>query len=336
MNEASQFNGENPMAEDQYAHWKAALAAGKPVETEVGNPRSGFYRVKNEAIAIWRNEHGVLSVWRSGTYPVPRHADAIDELFGWCAPHPVSHEDYKFFRSEGRWPDQVAPVAPAPIALTPVEEITREIDAHRAAAVAWLETINKTISSQGDADKAANYAAEFSRLEKRADELRDKEKRPHLEAGREVDATWKPVVERAGKLKIWAKTIIEPFLLAEKKRLADEAEARRVEQERIAKETREATEAALKAGVEPPPAPPMPEPPPIPQKAKAGTSGRSAHLRTVIVHQIVDRPALLAYIATKNELPDYFLEALQRLVNDWRKAAMVIPGVESKSQETVA
>ena len=324
------------MADDQYAHWKAALAAGKPVETEVGNPRSGFYRVKNEAIAIWRNEHGVLSVWRSGTYPVPRQPDAIDELFAYAAPHPVSHEDYKFFRSEGRWPDQVAPIPPAPVALSPVEEITRKIDAHRTAAETWYKSINKTISSQGDADKAANYAAEFSRLEKRADELRDKEKRPHLEAGREVDATWKPVVERAGKLKGWAKTIIEPFLLAEKKRIADEeAEYRRLMAEERARREKAEAEAAA-AGVEPPPAPPMPEPPPIPQKAKAGTSGRSAHLRTVIVHQIVDRPALLAYIATKNELPDYFLEALQRLVNDWRKLAHVVPGVESKSQETVA
>lgn len=51
------------------------------------------------------------------------------------------------------------------------------------------------------------------KLKAKADTLRAEEKAPHLEAGRQLDAKWKPLMERAGSLKRKLKLIVFiPFL----------------------------------------------------------------------------------------------------------------------------
>jgi hypothetical protein len=307
---------------DQYQRWRDALAQNRGVETERGNPRSGYYRVKNEAIAFWRDDDGVLSCWRSGTFPAPTDPDLIDELFGWCAPHPCSYELFQNFQQTGRWPDEVeAPGAVIPPDAKPHEALDAELATLRDQARKWLETIGGAVKTQADADKAANYADEFAKLEKRGEAAHKADKAPFLEGGRAVDAAWKPIIDRAAAEKTWSKKAAEAFLIAERKRIADEQ--RRVEAE------------AAKAAKEAPQDAPPPLPAPAP-KAGAGSSGRRIAIRTRTVHQIEDVRALFAYFADMNETPRELMEAAQLIVNRMRSAGVTVPGVVTRTVEEVA
>lgn len=319
---------------DQFSHWREAIHAGKPVDTERGNPRSGYYRVKNEAVAFWREPDGELACWRSGTFPTPTDPDAIDELFGWCAPHPVAYEAFEFFRENERWPEQLEPIAAPAADLPPHEAVDAELTAVREQAKAWIAEIG-AVKTAADADKSANYADAFAKIEKRASEQHKAEKAPHLEAGRAVDTAWKPIIERAAECKGWAKKAAEAFLIAEKKRLAEEERKRVEEAAKLAREAEAARLAAEKAG-EPPPPEAAWTPPPPPAKAKAGTSGRVISVRTRTVHEIIDLRALLNYFADMNEAPRDLMDTLQLLVNRMRVAGVTVPGVETKAIEGVA
>ena len=85
------------------------------------------------------------------------------------------------------------------------------------AAEAWLEGIGE-VSSQTEADKAANYAERFGNLENRAEEARSGEKKPVPDQGRLIDGKWKPVISKASETKVKLKKLIEPYLIAELKR----------------------------------------------------------------------------------------------------------------------
>ena len=320
---------ESQIEPDEFQHWREAVAAGRGVETERGNPRSGYYRNRDEAVAFWR-EGGELCCWRSGTFPAPTKPDAIDELFGWCARHPVAYETFAEFQSTGRWPDQLAPVEVA-ADLPPHERADAELTAHREAMAKWIAEIGK-IATQDQASKAGNFADAFAKLEKTSDEARKSEKEPHLEAGRAVDAKWQPIVKRAAELKAWAKKATEPFLIAEKARIAAEEAARREAAAKAARDAEEARRRAEAAGAPPPPVEPAPLPPLAPAKAKAG----KVHLRTVTKHEIVNMRSVLLFLADMNSHSADLTAAIQISVNRMRLAGVEVPGVETKNVEVAA
>lgn len=321
--------------EDQFAEWRESIATGKPVDTKRGFPRSGYYRLKGEAIAFWRQDGSDdVLCWRSGGKFTPRDHDETDELFGWCAPHPVSYENYQFFVENGRWPDEIEPVNIS-ADLAPHEAAAAELVALREQAKTWLDGIGK-VQTQSDADKCGSFADAFAKAEKRATDLHREEKAPHLEAGRAVDAAWKPIIEKAGVCKSWAKKAAEAFLIAERARLAEEEKACVEESARIARENERARVEAERAGA-PPPIVEAPAPPPPPQvKAKAGTAGRGVSIRTRTVHRIVDVRSLLMFLADMNEPNPDLMATLQILVNRMRSAGVSVPGVETRTVEEAA
>ena len=88
-------------------------------------------------------------------------------------------------------------------------------------------------------------------LNKRADKMREDEKRPHLEAGRAVDARFKPVLDGAERVSKTLKQALQRYIEAEKRRQAEIAEAARKAAEEEARKAREAEEAARKAEADP-------------------------------------------------------------------------------------
>ena len=321
---------------DQFAHWRDAVAARRGVETEKGNVRSGYYRVKGEAMAFWRGDAGELLCWRSGKWKTPTIPDEIEDAFSFAAPHPVAYEAFAAFRESGRWPDEVEPIAAPDPALPPHEALTAEIDALRDQANGWIVEI-KVVSTQEHADKAANFSEAFAKLEKRAVETHKAEKAPHLEAGRAVDAAYKPVIERAASLKTWAKGTTTAYLQAERNRIAAEERARREEADRIEKEAMAARVHAARIGAPPPPevvAPPPIAPPP--QKAGAGTAGRKVALRTRAVVEVTDWRAFLTWLSTQNDLPEDFRQAVEKQAKRFIDAGMNPPGVKTNNVESVA
>ncbi len=323
------MNAQN--AQDPYRFWRAAIATGKPIETERGSPRAGYYRVNDEAIAFVSGELGDVYVWRSGTFPTPTQADAIDEMFGFAAPHPVKYEDFEFFTTSGRWPDQIAPVEVA-ADLSPHEKADAELTAQREAMAAWFKSIGGKITVKPDADKVGNFADEFAKIEKKATAEHKAEKEPFLEGGRIVDQKWKPIIERAKELKTWAKDSTTPYLKAEKARIDAEAKARADEIAKVAREAEEARRKAEATGAPPPAPAPAPVFAPPPEKAKAS----KVHLRSETVYEVTDPAAFLRWLSAQNSLPEDFLAMLKTLGTRMVKAGLAPDGVVTKIEERAA
>lgn len=328
---------------DLYHDWRHALETKSPVAFVAGKPAAGFYRVRDrdedrsirwDAVAIWYDDDGVHCS-RTGPRPAPTHPDEIEALFAMCNSAPISYELYQSIASGGAWPDSVDPVSAPDPALTPAEALVAEIDALRDQANVWIEKII-TVKTQEQADKAANYSEAFAALERRANETHKAQKAPHLEAGRKVDATWKPIAEGAASLKAWAKKAIEPFLIAERQRIVAEERARREEAERKQREAEAARVHAARIGAPPPPAPELAPIPPPPQKAGAGTAGRKVSLRTRTVVEVSDWRAFLTWLASQNDHPDEFRAAVEKQAKRLIDAGMNPPGVSTKEIEVAA
>jgi len=194
----------------------------------------------------------------------------------------------------------------------------KEIDSAEKAA--QLETLKNDIKKAvADADKA-----------------RKAEKEPHLEAGRAVDAKWKPLTDKGTLAAKTAADALTPWLQkvqaekdAEQKRLRDEADAKaeaarkaftttaptdleaRAEAERLAKEAAKATAAA--------------------NKIDRSATG----LRTYWTATVTDYGALLAYLK-KSDAP-----ALRAMLDEYAErqknaGARILPGVLIEMEKRAA
>lgn len=116
---------------DQWKYWREALA-GKPIDTEPGNPRTGYYRSQtgDELVGIWREADGVLQCERSKYGNGSRMtADEIDELFSSVCRYPLTYEIYSDVAYSG--------------GILPPEYKTRLTLKEIQAGVAWTETLGR-------------------------------------------------------------------------------------------------------------------------------------------------------------------------------------------------
>lgn len=125
---------------------------------------------------------------------------------------------------------------------TAFDAIKADIDDLYDEAKLWLD--GQAIANQDQADAVATLIDRFHKAWKAADDQRDKEKRPHMEAANAVQAKYKPLLDRANKAKEVAKSAQTTWLVklrAEQKAAADAAAAAALKQ---ANEAREAIAAA--------------------------------------------------------------------------------------------
>lgn len=219
------------------------------------------------------------------------------------------------------------------------------IDELYQEAKLWLD--GEPISTQAQADDVTNLLNMIRDARKEADKQRAEEKAPYLEAGRQVDASYKPMLDKADRATQTAKNALTPWLQAvkaendriarEKAAAAEEARLAAIREHELARTSetltdRDALDAAdrLAKGA-------LKEAKDATKvKASAGGSvGRAVRLRTVWYGRIDDRRAVLNHFLTNR--PDFIekLEALlQQQVNaDIRGGARSIPGVEIYSEE---
>jgi hypothetical protein len=342
----------------EWDFWIEQLGGGAP-ETTPGRPHSGFYRdryyaptgdgkkreKRSRAVAIWQQDGEFICTVTVGYQP--RHLDEIDALFANCCRAPITRDLYMLIADGGAWPDEVPAVdrivstSDNEPELSPSQKLEAELNDVKDKARSWFAEIGKKITTQEQSDKAGNFANEFAKLQKKAEDTHKVEKAPHLEAGRAVDAAWKPLVTAAEEAKKWAKKAAEGFLIAEQKRLDDER--KKLEQE--AEAARKAAGAALMAAeakaaeagvpveVE---LPVVPHVPAQPERAKAGTSGRSISIRQRTEYQIADLPAAVAYLAALEKPPVDFVEAVQKAVNRIASSGVTVPGVNPHVVEYAA
>ncbi len=295
------------MSRDDYQWWRDALA-GVTGEVHDGRPQPGFYRrreVKDGPwlpVAIWRNEVGKIECVVGAEW---LQADP-DATWLACARHPVAEADYRTACETGTWPGDAA-ATPAAASNNPPPDaasLAQRIAEATSAAAAWLD--GRKIISQADADKCEKLANDLTKLAKDGDTERDREVRPHLEAQREVNGRWKPIIDAAQAQVRAIKAALTPYLNAR------------------AAEKREAAAKAVAAGAEP-----------VRADTKAttsGLSGRRVSMRTRRVAVINDYDAALAFF---KDHPD--IKALvQKLADKVASIEGKVPGVEIKTEQVAA
>jgi hypothetical protein len=287
-----------------YTYYQSALK-GIFGPIHENDPQCGYYRMRWRRggewipVAIFRADDGEVLALCKGEMK-----DAF-EVWTWCCRYPVDYEVYRAVAEEGKpWPEDVlvsgladpgakAPYpttvnpSPAPFptighnssGVTEAESLLEEIEALKYLSSIWLEEIGR-ISSQIDADRAANYAERFGMLETKAENLRTTAKRPVLEEGRRIDAEWKPVIARASDNKAKMKKALEPYLLSERERILREQAEREAALLASGGESSDpSTSLSSTTSMLPP---------------RAGTHGRRIGLRSKKVVSVIDEEAFIS------------------------------------------
>lgn len=334
---------------DRWSWWRAALkdpaAVGKSLPVHDGDAQQGYYRAKNrdkvfEPVAIFYPEGSdQLVAYRAGREVRP------DDIWTWCCRHPVSFEAYNAAMDGKGWPDddkvvaaQISAPAPAPVAdqtvgansenelVKDTETIADQIEAALAGMKAY-----ETIADDKTAGKALSLRNRLNELSRDADKIRTREKEPHLEAGKAVDAKWQPLVKKAKAGADKVRDAIGEWetkkLQAERKRQQDALAA---EQARIASE-RSASEQQGDAAIIDPPAPVAAvEVAPAPIKASYGKAA-SVQVKTVL-QDVTDWKALAIYMCEHPVMQDTLRSLAQRAIDAGRTN---IPGITTEEKAAV-
>ena len=168
-------------------------------------------------------------------------------------------------------------------------------------------------------------------VEKDAEAKRKAEKEPHLEAGRVVDANWKPVTTRCKAMADALKAALTPYRVAKQKAKDEAARKAREEAERQAEEARKAhqsadtledrfaAEEAIKQAAK------------LEQTAKRIDRAPTG-LRTRQIARVIDYKVLLIHIAdTDRPALDAFLEGYAQ-----RALPAKLPGMEITIEQKAA
>jgi hypothetical protein len=314
-----------------YDYWTNALA-GKFGPVHDSDPQPGFYRKRVSRggvflpVAIWEHEGQMIALVDG------KQADA-DEIWTYVCQHPISEQHYHARMETGRWHDEseavAASLAPPPAGHNnpPQDEaeiLKDQIDAASIGADGFAE-----ITDDGEAAKAQSLRSRLLELSGNADKKREAEKKPHLEAGKAIDAKWQPLVKAA---KAAADKIRDALSAHETRKARAAAEAQRKAEE----EARKAAEVAAAKSPKDTPAPVAPPPPaapaPEPVTAIRGAYGRAAAVKIVKVCTITDQDAAYGYLKADKELAALISKLAQRAVD----AGYTVPGTEVTEQRKVA
>ncbi len=310
-------------------YWRDGLEGLKP-SVNINEPQPGFYKLRRAKdgpwlpVAIWLGSDGEL-LCRVGPDREDPH-----EIWSWCAGNCVSIGDARHAFENGSWPGD-APF-PASHNSPPEEEeksLSQKITYCATSALDWLK--KSGIKDQTTSDIAANYRAELNSLKKQADAERVAEKKPHLDASRDVDKRWKPFIEEADGVAKKLRDALSEYMRNEEAKARAEAVAKqRAEEERLKKvREEELKHAPLDSVLEPAPPPPKVEPRKV---TSGGQYGRKTALRTQVVYQITDYEAALAH--AKNH-PDV-VAAVLKVVRAQAKSGATVPGVTKKEERVAA
>ena len=320
-----------------YEWWRRALTGekigGPTLPVHDGEPQLGFYRRRTSkaggyvGVAIFEHEGHVVAI-RNG-----EEADAAAE-WSWVARYPISEETYRTWEKTGKWPDEDAsttnslatpPASQEPGANNPPTDPKEVLRGQIDACLAGVADYDR-IDTDEAAAKAQGLRSRLLELSNAADKEREKQVRPHLDAQKEVNGMFMPLVRDA---KAGADTIRQAISAHETRALKarQEAEAKAAAEERARQKA--AAEEARKAEEAGQPAPPPPEPAPTPQAAPApaqvrGAYGRAATKKLVKKARVVDYAAATAAMATHPELKALVDKLAQRAVD----AGVTVAGVE--------
>lgn len=293
--------------------WHAAALAGTRGPIYDGEPQSGFYRQKNqrgeyEPVAYWKDSAtGEQRCHINGRAPDPQRAL---EVWPFASRYPISSAAYWHRIDTGAWQDNdtgAAAVAKGP-EIDPEKDPAGSLKAEIDAARAGLDNY-KLIESDEQASRGQTLRAALTTLSGKADKTRVAEKEPHLQAGRDVDAKWQPLVKLAKEGAEDIRTALGRWE-DQKREAARKAQA---ETDRIAREHAEAVRKAEEDNKPPPAAPPKPVAANVPAPAAQikGASGRTASVTTKTIVTEIDFDKAVAHFRNSSELKEFLTDLCQ-------------------------
>lgn len=310
------------LASDPFAGWNA-LRAGQDVPIDPNTPFTGAYRAAEfkggprVAVYYWYEDGALLCLVNK---KLVDEARALT-LWPYAARNAIPYEWYVAVTERGEdWPDIDPTVAEQQRngigGNNPPEDealiLAEQIEAAKAGAAEYAK-----IDNDATLAKAQSLRARLNELSRMADKRREEQKKPHLEAGKAVDAKWQPLVKMAKEA---ADAIARAMSAFETEKLRKEREA----QCKAEEEARRAAEAGT-------PAPSAPPPPPAPAPVK-GAYGRAASVKLVKVAVVTDQDALYRYMRERPEVVELLAKLAQRAVD----AGHDVPGVTVDEKRKVA
>lgn len=124
---------------------------------------------------------------------------------------------------------------------TPYEGFQAHIDDLFAEAKNFLD--GEPIANEGQAEAVANLLNRLRKTGNDADDARKVEKKPHDDAAKEVQARWKPLLDKVDLAASTCKQALSPWLAAKEAEQRRAAEAQQQEAERLAEAARQASQA---------------------------------------------------------------------------------------------
>lgn len=324
---------------DPWTWWQAALKnpakiGSKELPVHDSDPRQGYFRVRYgkdkpfEPVAIWKDEDGKWLAYRSG-----REVNA-EAIWTSCCRNPVTHAAYLAAVDGKGWPDddkvvalQVVPAEPSigdnSGEVDQSETLKDQIDAALAGMTAYAKVSDDEIAA-----KALSLRNRLNELSGQAEKIRVKQKEPHLEAGKAVDAKWQPLVKSA---KAGADKVRDAIGSWETEKLRRQREA-----DRKAEDARRAAEEAARehqgdtAVIDAPAAVAPAETAPAPIKASYGKAA-SVSVKNV-VKDVTDWKALAIYMCEHPVMQDTLRTLAQRALDAGRTN---IPGITTAEEAKV-
>lgn len=300
------------MAQDM-DHYRANLA-GKPVALHDADPRPGYYWMRREKNGqrfpvVIREVEGEMIAYVGDGHGGMRKQDAA-AIWTWVADKPVSKEACQQAMKTGAWPGDVEWPRIGDNGGPELEDQIAE--AVRMAAQYLVET--PAITTQEQMDRAANLRNLCTELKAKAEAAHKDEKAPHLEAGRAVDAKWKPVIASCDDTSKSLRRVLTAYMVAEDARRHAEAEKARAALATVSAE--DGVDIAIE-----------------PQKVVAGGQrGKRVSLKTITTYVVEDYDAVLAAVKDRADVR----EAVEKAARTLMKAGVAVPGMKAVETKEAA
>lgn len=352
---------------DVYGYWRAACRGSTdgvhllptiypPPSND--NPQAGLWKTKlvkdgpfvpmriwladksGTPVHVWRDDL-ILTATIDGQ---PVKMERIERV--WHFLKPCTKDEMAHYDANKQWPGDAPTLAKigdnSKNYGDGFDGIKEEINDYAAMCKEFLAQVTKAggIKTKVDADKAKNMADAIgdvkNGLARKADTLRKAEVQPHLDAQRDINAKFNPLVDTGKNTATALNYAAKQWLAAETDRLQaiENEKARKAQAQAEAKAKAEREQAANRRAapddgelMEAPP-PPAPAPAIVADKVKlqvGGQRGAKRSLRTVLVAKVTDHPAALAHFAQAPQV----IELVQTLAQKAIDAKMPTPpGVE--------
>jgi hypothetical protein len=321
----------------RWAWHTAALANPKQIGKTLlvtSTPEEGWFRVKSkegplDPVVIWQDGDQWFAL--RGIEPDRRQVRDVEELWTYCCRQPIPFDEYERVAEQGHEWSDVDPAVHAQRRGPPKpgdnagDRSESEMLADDIKAALDQLRQYKAIADDEQAGKAQSLRARLNELSGKADKIREKLVRPHLDAQQAINGEWQPLVKDAkGGADTLRKTLegYESAKLA-KRRAEEDAARKATEAAAQARAEQEQSFLAPEAGPEAETAP-APTPAPMPETTIKGSYGRAASVSTEWeVTGISDQDAVYQYMREHADLKRCLLDLAKRAT----KAGHTVPGI---------